>query len=110
MAKKSSKAKCSDQSSIKSAATSRSSVSCHVASAVEKAKSILRPSKKMKPTPSTRSGSSTAIPLTISDDEPDDKIAESIHSGDSSPVDLIDVDPEKELGIFPVLFHTFTLI
>ena len=114
MAKKSQAKKKSDQSSIKSANTSVSSVtvSRQVASAVQKAKSILRPSKKMKPTLSTRSGSSTAIPLSInSDDNLDEKIAESVLSDDSSPVEMVEeVDPEQELGMFQHLFHIYFLI
>ena len=98
MAKKPSKVKSADQSSTKSTI---SSVSQRVTSAVKrKAKAFIRPSKKVKSTPSTRSGSSTAIlgSLDLEDDAVNETTVHSISSDDSSVVEVEEVDPEKELG------------
>ena len=101
MAKKPSKVKSADQSSTKSTKSTISSVSQRVTSAVKrKAKAFIRPSKKVKSTPSTRSGSSTAIlgSLDLEDDAVNETTVHSISSDDSSVVEVEEVDPEKELG------------
>jgi hypothetical protein len=84
-----------------SSTSSVSSLSQLVTSAVQKKeKAIVQPFKRVKSTMATHSGSSTAFldSLNSDDEATNEKTAESIHSDDSSVIELAESDPAKELG------------